>query len=147
MPPIPLSQRLAAVFVAMACLAVLCIAAWLTPSPEGFGTHEQLRTRSGWGLQACSWLALTGRPCMTCGMTTSFAHAAEGDLVSSFQAQPMGTVLAVVCSMAFWISAHVAAYGSNLGAAVASRMGKRTLWIALSLLAAAWVYKLVTWGG
>ncbi len=145
MPAIPLSHRLAALFVAASCLAVLCIAAWLTPSPSGFGTHEQLRLRSGAGLQSCTWLAVTGKPCMTCGMTTAFAHAANGDLISSFRSQPMGTVLAVATSMAFWISGHVAAYGSNLGSAVAGLMGRRTLWTTLGLLIAAWVYKVLTW--
>lgn len=146
MPTVPISHRLAAVFIAACCLAVLSIAAWLTPSPAGFGTHEQLRLRSGVGLQTCTWLALTGKPCMTCGMTTSFAHAANGDLIASFKAQPMGMILAVVTSMMFWICGHIAAYGSNLGSAVAGLMGRRTLWTMLGLLIAAWVYKVLTWG-
>ena len=75
---------------ALSAMAVLGIAAALPPDPTGMGTHTRL------GLPGCTMLKYTGLPCPFCGMTTSFAHFAHGDPVSSFVAQPMGSVLFLV---------------------------------------------------
>ena len=53
---------------------LLGIAASLTPSPDGYGTHRQLVVPLlGKGensqLPACSFLVMTGKPCPSCGMT------------------------------------------------------------------------------
>jgi len=127
--------------LAAGCLAVLLVAWRLNPDSSGHGTHTQL------GMAPCGWLVVTGKPCMTCGMTTSFAHAAHGELAASFHAQPMGMMLAVVAAACFWGGAYVAATGSRLGSAVARMMGWRMVWAALAMFMAAWVYKLATWGG
>lgn len=140
-----MGSRIAGGLTAAACLAVLCVAAWLTPAAEGHGTHTQLVLRSGVGLQRCTWVALTGRPCPTCGMTTAFAHAAEGDFFASFAAQPMGAVLALATSLAFWAGLHTGVYGSSAGAMLCAGMGRRTLWGSLGLLALAWAYKIAVW--
>lgn len=70
---------------------ILIIAHRLIPSPRGFGTHEQL------GLPPCIFLQLTGIPCPSCGLTTSFAHAAHLHWLASFTTQPFGFV-------AFWLT-------------------------------------------
>ena len=80
-------------------------------------------------------------------MTTAFAHAANGDLVSSFRAQPLGMVLAVGSSLGFWLAFHSAAFGSAIGPLVANRVGRRTLWISLTMLFVAWGYKVLNWPG
>lgn len=139
------SDRLAPAFVAACSLVVLCIAAWLTPSPTGFGTHEQIRFRSGIGMRPCTWLAIAGRPCPTCGMTTAFAHAANGNLLTALHAQPLGAVLALATSVAFWTGLHSAVTGSRLGAIVARALGRRSLWVLLGAMLAAWSYKILTW--
>lgn len=133
--------------VAIVLLSVLSLAAWLTPSTSGFGTHEQIRFRSGAGLQPCTWATISGKPCPTCGMTTAFAHAAEGDLLASFHAQPFGAILAVVTSMAFWITLHSALTGSAAVETAVAAMGRRALWTTLALLALGWGYKIVVWPG
>src|SRR5581483_2789888 len=66
--------------------AVLAVAHSLHPSERGFGTHEQL------GLPPCIFLQLTGIPCPSCGLTTSFAHAAHLHWLASFTTQPFGFV-------------------------------------------------------
>lgn len=38
---------------------------------------------------------LTGHPCPTCGMTTSFAYAVRGRLLRAFHAQPAGLAIAL----------------------------------------------------
>jgi hypothetical protein len=68
-------------------LAVIAVAAWLSPDPAGVGTHRQL------GLGACVVLTMTGFPCAMCGMTTTFALMAEGSVWQALQNQPFGVVL------------------------------------------------------
>lgn len=75
-------------------LFVLGASRWLTPSPTGVGTHEQL------GLPPCGFLAWLGVPCPACGLTTSFAHLAHGDVLASLRVHPLGLPLFVVTSLA-----------------------------------------------
>jgi len=82
-------RRLRGVLVAAPFLAMLVTAWSLEPYASGFGTAAQL------GMPACSMLVNTGWPCPTCGMTTSVAAAARGDVSASLRAQPFGLVLAM----------------------------------------------------
>lgn len=125
--------------LALAALAVLITAAWLTPSNEGHGTHEEL------GLPSCMWAAKFDQPCMTCGMTTSFAYAADGNLLGSLKAQPMGMLLAIGTSVGFWVALYVGLTGSRIGAMAGRAMTTRVLVIFAALALAAWVYKILTW--
>lgn len=81
------SERIGWAVVALACAALLGIAAWLRPSPEGMGTHQAL------GLPPCGFVYTSGMPCPTCGMTTSFSLTVRGRLYSAVVAQPAGFVL------------------------------------------------------
>ena len=80
--------RLRGGLVAAACAGVLAAAGCLSPSRDGFGTHQQL------GLPTCSFLARTGWPCPTCGVTTSVAEAARGRLFRAWHAHPFGVLVA-----------------------------------------------------
>jgi ABC-type glucose/galactose transport system permease subunit len=91
--------------VALGCLGVMLTAARLTPNPSGMGTHTAL------GLQACGFYQRTGLPCPTCGMTTSFAWFARGNVAASLYVQPMGTLLATLTVAAFWICLYIAFTG------------------------------------
>lgn len=68
-------------------LLVLGIARLLNPEGSGQGTHEQL------GLPPCTFHLITGHGCPGCGLTTSFAYLARGDLSSAFHANPIGVLL------------------------------------------------------
>jgi len=73
--------------------AIFGIAAWLNPyGPDGnallMGTHEQL------GFPPCNFMILTGKPCPSCGMTTSFALMVRGDFENALGANPVGSALA-----------------------------------------------------
>lgn len=83
-------RRVRGVALLVPCAAVLAVAAWLTPSESGYGTHRQL------GMPACSFVAETGYPCPSCGMTTAFSNMAHGRLVAAVEAQPFGAALFVV---------------------------------------------------
>jgi hypothetical protein len=60
-------------------------------SPMRTGSHQTL------GLPNCRFKEMTGMPCPSCGMTTSFAFLVRGDLVNSVKANWVGTGLAVFC--------------------------------------------------
>jgi hypothetical protein len=128
------AERIVAALVSLACAGVLTVAWWLTPSTGGLGTHQQL------GLPPCAWKVMWGFPCMTCGMTTAFSHAAHGDLIASIRTQPMGCVLAILTSVICWAAAHTAASGSRALDAALRLLQPRTLMGLGAMLLAAWGY-------
>ena len=132
-------SRVFAGALALACLAVLSMGAWLEPSDAGHGTHTQL------GLKPCIWAVTLDKPCMTCGMTTSFAHAGEGDWIGSFLNQPMGSVLVVLASVIFWCGATQALTGARIGTMVQPALRPKTFIVFLILMLLAWGYKVITW--
>src|SRR5947209_17793287 len=94
LPALTRRVRLGVLAVAAALVLLFAVAAWLSPYgpdglPVGIGTHTQL------GLPECNFLRLTGLPCPSCGMTTSFALLMHGDLPASLRANAVGTLLAV----------------------------------------------------
>src|SRR5690348_9267919 len=99
---ISFAGQLGALALAGACAAVLIIAARLQPSPDGLGTHTEL------GLNRCYWIQQWNLPCPSCGMTTSFAHFAHGQLLGSFYVQLMGAVLAILTTATFWGALYIA---------------------------------------
>lgn len=134
-------ERVGAGILSGACLAVLVLAACLTPSASGHGTHQQL------GLQPCGFAVYFGKPCFTCGMTTAFARAAHRDYVGSFLAQPAGSLLAVGAAAGVWIAGYVAATGSAVGRVCGRLLAPRLLFCYALIGLAAWAYKAVTWPG
>jgi hypothetical protein len=117
---------------------VLGIALWLEPSPAGHGTHEQL------GLLRCNWIVLFDFPCPTCGMTTAFAHAVEGQFLASFLAQPAGLILAIATGIALLSGLYVLATGANLGGLFNRLATPRLAWIAFALLGIGWLVKILS---
>jgi hypothetical protein len=85
--PAAVSVRLRGGAVALPCLLVLTLASQLTPDPSGYGTHRQL------GLTQCTFLARTGLPCPSCGLTTSVAASVRGRFALAVRAQPFGILL------------------------------------------------------
>jgi len=85
--------RLSLVLLATVLVGVFALAILLNPYKNGRvwteGTHRQL------GLPPCTFKELTGVPCPTCGMTSSFALLMRADLVHSLQANAAGTLLAL----------------------------------------------------
>ncbi|HUU10756.1 MAG TPA: DUF2752 domain-containing protein [Phycisphaerae bacterium] len=124
------------VLVALAGVLVLGLA--LAPSSTGTGTHRVL------GLPPCGMLAVTGHPCPTCGVTTSFVLAAHGRFGEALVNQPFGllcfllTVGGVLLAVATLVTGRswvplLTAYGVGVPAAVL-----------LVLALVAWAYKWAT---
>jgi hypothetical protein len=128
---------LASGLVALVASAVLTIAWILVPSEAGLGTHRQL------GMPPCNWIVAADMPCPTCGMTTSFSHAAHGDLPASFRTQPMGAVLAVVTAATVLVAGWTAVTGSMLAPFFTSLFGRRLVWISIAMLLLAWGWKIM----
>ena len=128
-----LSKRMTALGVAGLAIALLCIALFLIPSPEGVGTHHQL------GLPKCGWILAANIPCPTCGMTTAWSHTVRGELPSAFLAQPLGMLLAI----ATMVIAVCALGSALLGISfqfVLFRLMTTKVWIAIAGIA------IVSWG-
>ena len=96
--PIHWSVRCLLVVFGLGMTGLLVTAFFLEPSPRGFGTHQQL------GLPPCSFIDWWGVPCPSCGMTTSWAYMTKAQVFSSFQANPGGAILALICAaMGPWL--------------------------------------------
>lgn len=76
--------------LALVLAVPLAMAACLTPSGTGSGTHEQL------GLPPCSFKTLVGVPCPSCGMTTAWAHGMRGEIGGALRANVGGTLLCLL---------------------------------------------------
>jgi hypothetical protein len=111
----------------LAGASVLAVSRTLTPDARGFGTHEQL------GLPACAFFAWTGIPCPTCGLTTSFAHCARGELSAAFEAHALGPLLflgvAAIVPLGMW-----ACVGKSLPQLSSARLSRLGLIVLTSLL-------------
>jgi hypothetical protein len=133
-PTLSLANRFLSLMISAGCLTVLMIAAHLTPSPAGVATHTEL------GMAECQFLARTGIPCPSCGMTTSFSLFVRGKILGSLYVQPMGCVLAMLTTLTFWAALYIALTGkpiSRLMRMIPSRyyLGPLFTW---ALLAWAW---------
>jgi hypothetical protein len=77
-------------------LVMVGVGLYLTPDPAGHGTHQQL------GLPPCTIYYLTGRPCPSCGLTTSVSAILHGQFGLAWRANPMGFVIvAAATAIAF----------------------------------------------
>ncbi|MGI9014243.1 MAG: DUF2752 domain-containing protein [Phycisphaerales bacterium] len=134
-------RRLIALAILLASGAMLGLAAWLEPSHEGHGTHEQL------GMPRCTWVVQFDLPCPTCGMTTAFAYAADGHLWQSLRTQPMGFLLVFATVAAFLVSLYVLLSGRDISYHLYPLTQPRTWWIVGGLVLAAWAYKILAFRG
>ena len=134
-------RRVLAMVVLIGAATLLGLAAYLEPSPTGLGTHTQL------AMPTCGWIETMDLPCPTCGMTTAFAHAANGNLLRSVGAQPLGAVLALVTAMTLLVAGYVAVTGSVIGSSFAGLWSGRVVWILAVVATAAWAYKVLAYKG
>jgi hypothetical protein len=101
-PPLPRWVRGGLLLTAAGLILVFVLAAVLNPYttdaagnrlPRTMETHTQL------GLPPCNFKVVTGLPCPSCGMTTSFSLLVHGDVLNSLRANAVGTLLAL-----FWMA-------------------------------------------
>ncbi len=131
--------RVAGLVIALGAFGLLLVAAGLRPSEDGHGTHTQM------GLAPCPWVVRWDFPCPSCGMTTAFAYAANGDLVTAGATQPFGTLLALIAAVAGWGGLHTGIAGVNPARLIRGGTGVRVTIVVISLFLGAWAYKMIVW--
>ncbi len=95
-PMMRLWLRSLLVLLAVLLIGVFSIAVYLNPYGEN-GEARTMETHLQLGLPQCTFKQWTGKPCPSCGMTTSFALFVRGDLLNSLRANWAGTLLAAFC--------------------------------------------------
>lgn len=131
------ATRFAYVFYMLIFAAMIVVAIRLTPSSTGVGTHEQL------GFPACGFLTLTGWPCPSCGLTTSFTHLVHGNVVQAAIVQPFGICLFISLAYLFVYSLWAFAVARPLSALTESVAFERVQLILLAVLLVSWVYNIL----
>lgn len=130
-------NRVTVALLLLGALGVLALAAIVRPDPSGMGTHTRL------GLKPCGILVLTGRPCPSCGMTTSFAEAAHLHPLAAARVQPMGFLLFLL-TVAFVVVAPVIIWrGDSPFDLVSERVLRWGLLLFTGGVIVAWIYKLL----
>ncbi|MBY0233059.1 MAG: DUF2752 domain-containing protein [Gemmataceae bacterium] len=134
--PVPGWVRWLLAGMALAFAAVFVLALRIDPyrdGPQTAGTHRQL------GLPPCSFLEVTGRPCPSCGLSTSFSYTVRGDLAGGARANWVGVLMAVLALLAIpWGIASAA-----LGRALFLRSLERSV---VAVVIAVFVLLFVRWG-
>ncbi|MBV8779758.1 MAG: DUF2752 domain-containing protein [Phycisphaerae bacterium] len=133
---LPTDARIIAALIAICCLTLLLISAHLQPNPSGVGTHTAL------GLARCQFLATWGIPCPSCGMTTSFSWFVRGNLLASLYVQPMGTTIALLDALGFWLAGYSAASGRPVYRLLQRIPSKYYLIVLPAWAIAAWGWKI-----
>jgi hypothetical protein len=105
--------RAALVAVAVMLTAVFVAAFRIYPydqdgNPRTMSTHTQL------GLPPCNFVVVAGKPCPSCGMTTSFALLVRGDVLGSLRANWVGSMICTLWAGTLLWSAASAVRGKML---------------------------------
>ncbi len=132
-------DRLTYTVLAAGATAVVFIARMLEPSSSGVGTHEQL------GLPSCLFLKLTGLPCPSCGLTTSFAHAAQFELGAAFIAQPFGLFLFLAVCLSIPLAGYLSYRRIPVSSWMYGRWSNPALYGMVAMYLLGWIYKLSTY--
>ena len=135
----PLARAIAG-GVALACLTVLVVAAYLAPDPAGVGTTARM------GLEPCNFLRATGLPCAGCGLTTAFNHAVRWEVAQALWAQPLGLLLAVLAAVSVWVGGYIAVTGRPAHRLIARGVAGKGVTVIVACVTiglAAWGWKLL----
>ncbi|MCS7016072.1 MAG: DUF2752 domain-containing protein [Gemmatales bacterium] len=136
-------ERLGLALVAGGLVMVLVVAHRLNPyqadgHPRRYGTHEQL------GLPPCSFHQVTGLPCPSCGLTTSFSLCVHGDWRAAAHANPVGPILVLATTGgAIWFLA-AAATGRRLRLPAWHWLSTLVAWSVVFLVLGSWLVRLLS---
>jgi hypothetical protein len=116
---------------------VLIIARILQPSSQGIGTHEQI------GLPPCTFHRLTGIPCPSCGLTTSFAHAARLDFIASLTTQPFGLIAFCLTFFCIPLSISLIRRRTAWDEFIHARHADKVIYALIVFYFLSWFYKII----
>jgi hypothetical protein len=134
------AERLAWAALLVLSLSLLATAASIKPDPRGYGTHEQIRI-FGHALEPCGFKVMFGKPCPSCGFTTTFALATHGRPIDAARNQPFGFLVFLLT-----VSFVPLSFCGSVLAASAQPLFDRLPWgriglVMLGLWLLAWAYK------
>jgi hypothetical protein len=118
----------------LALAAMLAAALIVRPAARGYGTHQQL------GLPPCTFVALFGLRCPSCGMTTAWSHLVRGQLAQAAATNAGGALLALTAMLV----APWALLSALRGRVLGGRPGRRLVVVAALMIA---TITLVQWLG
>ncbi|MCC5830672.1 MAG: DUF2752 domain-containing protein [Phycisphaeraceae bacterium] len=134
-----LRARLGGLLLAALALVPLLWVQRLVPAgsgPTALGTHTQA------DLPPCGFEASTGLPCATCGVTTAFTHAAQGNIGSSLATQPLGFTLALMLAMLVVFGGWAAWRGLSPAKLFATMASGRFIALLVAVMLVGWLYRL-----
>lgn len=118
------------------CTWVIAEAVSVTPDARGYGTHESL------GMEPCGFYRATGRPCPSCGMTTSFANMVRLRPLAAFRASPAGALLCLLTMAAPGWFLHALLTGRPPFRFLLHRRARWILPVTLTIVLLSWTYKI-----
>lgn len=117
-------------------ISVVVLAYSLEPDPAGHGTHTQL------GIPACGFFTVTGYPCPSCGLTTSFSHMARGNLSDGIATQPFGAFLFLCTAFGSLFLIFAAIHDIRIGRWMYTAWFDHAMWLLFLFFLLSWVYKI-----
>ena len=121
--------------LAVVLAGAVALGFYLVPDPSGTGTHCRL------GLLPCGMLVTTGKPCPTCGVTTSFVLAAHGRFGEALINQPFGLILFLLAVAGLLLSVTTVAAGRSWYPLVTKWSVPAFIMALVILGLVSWVYK------
>jgi hypothetical protein len=131
-------DRTAYLALALCSIITISLGRLLEPSADGLGTHEQM------GLPPCPFFHFTGIPCPSCGLTTSFAHAARLNFYRSFIGQPFGLIAFCLALLSIPLSIYLARSRKPWSELIHIRGIKVLIYALVALFLLSWVYKIIS---
>ncbi len=127
------------IFIFVVAAAMFSVGLYLTPSPSGMGSHQQL------GLPPCGWLTTLGFPCPTCGCTTAVSNFAHGHILRSFLTQPFGFAVGLLAALLLPLTFMGMITGRWIGPSMFWLGWHWKTWVILTLviLVGGWIYKII----
>ncbi len=123
-------------FIVVFLAAVILVVAWfLSPDPDGYGTHRKLL------LLPCIFRTITGLPCPFCGMTTAFTFMARLQVAQAFGAHALGPLAYLLTWVAGLRGVYALARGLPLVPAWMG--GLRGTKVFLILVGAGWIINII----
>lgn len=135
--------RAALLLLAAGFAALFGIAVYLNPyaadgTPKTMATHTQL------GLPPCNMVAMIGKPCPACGMSTSFSLLVRGDVPAAARANWVGMLIAIYGMLLIPWALASAYRGKLIGVRSGELLMLGSLTVLVVLMTARWVAVLLS---